>query len=692
MAADASARPPSFDHLDFDDKGSSKWAQHMAGLAERLSSTLYSTRDSWGRCIICDVDYPLNMNSHITGQKHAKLLKAKLNYRPPQSYEELCTYDQYWDLKPGASSPYYRFNHVTGDQGFSGPPQAGPPTAAPAAYPSAAYPSAVSSNSAPAPALQPELVAPSGAQPDRSAAEYQQAVNEKGAWRRWMDQPSSRLEEVLHKATGSWGGRCVVCDAEMGRGAHDHLQSQNHWRAVWNKLNGKPPLFSEAGGLDRPWVQTYETSAGSYAFNHLTGEQGFTRGPAGAPAAPPTAATGPPAAQQPIDSQAAAPPAVASGPPAAQQPLGAVYSPAQAPADPWEELTQHPTTVLQQQPPAQGYDPTTVLQQQPPAQGYDPTTVLQQQPPAQCYAVAAAVEPPTPSTAIALSTPPSSSTSSTVSSALFGIVMAPHDEYHPAMQKKETWRAYMEPRAKHLENVLWTGANLWGGMCPVCSADMSRGIGDHLASQNHWKGLWKKVSNRVPEPTVAHEWTRQWVQTFETPRGSYLFNHLTGGQGLQAEVLAAPPPEAGAVAAPAAAPQQNGIAGGQEPPRQEERFDLAFWVWRRHIQDCACKLQRAVEEHVFTPNARTTHLVCAACSKPMDDGNGNVSEHIMSASHFKQLQGRITAPPDDKLTSGPWVQEITCSQRGSVLRFNHLTGELQVPQQQEKRDNGYSYM
>merc|ERR1712151_825084 len=65
-----------------------------------------------------NVDYPMNMASHLWGKNHVKKLHQALGYHlpPPQQIE---LWNQYWKNDSGQPEPYYYFNHVTGKQGWA---------------------------------------------------------------------------------------------------------------------------------------------------------------------------------------------------------------------------------------------------------------------------------------------------------------------------------------------------------------------------------------------------------------------------------------------------------------------------------------------------------------------------------------------------------------------------------------------
>jgi len=111
---------PSFSHLDFTAGDTAKWHEYMDPKARTLAHHLYQTRSSWGMCIICEVDFPNSLETHICGKNHMKKLHQKLQYRYPQDPVHLSTLTQYWELEANkAPRRYYYFNHLTGDQDYA---------------------------------------------------------------------------------------------------------------------------------------------------------------------------------------------------------------------------------------------------------------------------------------------------------------------------------------------------------------------------------------------------------------------------------------------------------------------------------------------------------------------------------------------------------------------------------------------
>lgn len=678
--------------------------------AEALARALHSTSD-WGICKICDVELPNGIENHLGGRNHFHKLRAKLNYCLPQTLAELEAFVQFWKLERGPH-PMYFFNHVTLEQGYiqgHGPAGSNPDnssivpfqendpwdcakTPMPLVAAAAAAPISTATAAAAATALQaPNLVAtaasgllessgvtpmlPLVAQP----VTFAQAMNGKAEWRRWMDSPSKQLENSLFELTGTWGGSCIVCSTEMGRGAHDHLQSQSHWRLLWKKLGDQLPRPGDEGGLNKEWVQRFQTAKGDYLFNHLTGEQRHESSSSGA-VMPPLA-----------DS-------------------------AHASLNGRQDINlreEHQQSTVE----STGAQPTCIVPlNRASIEGLMDDRGLARLRPTTTVTFAAresgilqapqlpAAAPVVSRAALAAPAPQPNSTG----------------DYRRALGSKQEWRTFMEGPARQAESFLWDRAQVWGGVCTVCDAEMSRGIGEHMPSQGHWKCLWNKLGQQVPAQQLAFNWEQPWVQRFSSPLGTYLFNHVTGQHGLEATLCAsptqekhetpqehqpirpeiengtpAPPhtdgknqmPPAEAMAASSSMPRQavkeaeghlSAMSGAQSNQQLNgirsapEKFDFPAWVWQRYICTGAVELDRLLSEH---ENGVT--LVCKVCDVAWGP---SASEHLSSPSHFRCLTARLSeANREDvctRLDAGVWVQELSVAS-GNTLRFNHLTGQVQ---------------
>jgi len=269
------------------------------------------------------------------------------------------------------------------------------------------------------------------------------------------------------------------------------------------------------------------------------------------------------------------------------------------------------------------------------------------------------------------------------------------DDFQEALNSKAGWRTFMDGPAKILEQTIFRLTNSYdvtSGTCPVCMSEMSRGAGEHLPSCNHWKQLWRKLECRTPDVQTAHDWVRPWVQRFPTPKGDYVFNHVTGRQGFASELgisLVAPAPQEPLRALPGI-PQPTPCISDSAPSaivplavRRPEEFNLGLWTWRLHIKDGANQLNSLLQ-------GTGQFLQCTACSQVMGP---DVAAHLASNGHYTILQEKarpsvneavvamMTADPEAakrELASGPWVQafnQVPASPTG-MLKFNHLTGEL----------------
>ncbi|CAE8605393.1 unnamed protein product, partial [Polarella glacialis] len=124
-----------------------------------------------------------------------------------------------------------------------------------------------------------------------------------------------------------------------------------------------------------------------------------------------------------------------------------------------------------------------------------------------------------------------------------------------AFKTKESWRSFMEPRAAVAENEVYRVAKYWQGKCMVCLSDM-RGLSEHMLSEKHYKKLGSQINWKVPEPKVASDWSRQWVDRITLPRGVFLFNYITGESGYEADLLGSGTQPSQAPVAAAAPPAQ----------------------------------------------------------------------------------------------------------------------------------------
>lgn len=252
------ASAPNFDHLDFNDRSCQKWAEYITEPAQRLADVLWNS-GRWehrGQCLVCEVNFPSNLASHLWGRSHCKSLRTRLGWRPPISLAELESHTQHWRMD--GPQPCYYFNHVTGAQGYCRLPQ----------HHAEATRAASDSGAAVAPTLASasSAIARDG---------YAQALHDKASWRSFMDTPAKTLEDFLFKSTKQWDFSCLVCGKGMARGWHDHITSCSHWASLWKRLSdGRDiPGSARAAEWSEKWVQHFKVPRGTYLFNHITGDQ-----------------------------------------------------------------------------------------------------------------------------------------------------------------------------------------------------------------------------------------------------------------------------------------------------------------------------------------------------------------------------------------------------------------------------------
>lgn len=283
----------------------------------------------------------------------------------------------------------------------------------------------------------------------------------------------------------------------------------------------------------------------------------------------------------------------------------------------------------------------------------------------------------------------------------------PHgQDFARAINAKDQWQAFMDKASQHLEDFLHKATGHWDHSCCICgNKTMQRGAQDHIRSKNHWVTLWKKMQEikaDLPPQEVAEvmDEGRPWIQGFHTPRGTYLFNHLTGGQQLRpgagaslpqqpaphtkeaavAPVARAAPPAVTASLTPAA-PLQAAVAktaSGEAPDSMTYPHGQNFAVaidskegWSVFMCEPARTLEKAL--HQATGQ---WEFVCCVCEKPMANG---ASEHIQGRSHWttlwKKLQAMSKSLPPQEIAEErgrAWVQTFEIP--GGRYVFNHLTG------------------
>jgi len=298
----------------------------MDGPSQHLESALEKLTQRWDHpCSVCgNKAMTRGARDHMMSQGHWKALWTKLqtvNSRSLPAPDIATGLNQPWVQRYEVPGGNYLFNHLTGGQSLAAtaavpltrtsdspraaePPSAAAPgevpvpthTLAPAiAGPPAAAEAPAAAAAAPVAAVAAPTVTTSVAQENgkrllfKHSEGYVQAMNTKDGWRTYMTQPAKALEDFLYIRTKSWDHFCNICSRAMS-GAQDHLTSQGHWKALWQRVQPLPPpqiaVVMEPG---RTWVQVYEVTGGTYYFNHLTGGQEFRSNAPAASQAPSTA-------------------------------------------------------------------------------------------------------------------------------------------------------------------------------------------------------------------------------------------------------------------------------------------------------------------------------------------------------------------------------------------------------------------
>jgi len=484
-----------------------------------------------------------------------------------------------------------------------------------------------------------------------------------------MTEPSKRLEDFLEKATGHWNHHCTVCENKvMQRGATDHLQSQGHWKTLWSRLQtvGGVPSPNDALAWDKHWVQAFETPRGRYLFNHVTGAQQLLLGDPSAayqalpPGLPELATQQPPLTSGSVNGYGGGGGAHSSSGPSGGPSLH--HPGVSDPRDPrgCGTAQHHPGSAATLHRPGQGEAPLQQLHS-------EVSMHLQPAGPAGPAGQPGQGQP------LQQSEPPFRN----------GI------GYQEALNDKAAWKTYMDTPAKALENLVYT-CNSGNGSCPVCETPLN-GIYNHVLSVNHWKKLWLKL-NQVPVPQVCVQWDKPWVEVFQTPRGEYLFNHVTGAQGFRAQLGAegrglafgpAPLPASSDAVAPTSAPQHARLPPACQAPNTAmpavgllEAHPLDLWIWQRAITNPAQHLVGALAHSGLRSGP---HLKCDVCVAPPTSLEG-LGEHLVSEEHHRQLRAKLgqmvaqlnyASPGKEQLDNGPWVQRFQTP--AGIVSFNHVT-------------------
>lgn len=259
----------------------------------------------------------------------------------------------------------------------------------------------------------------------------------------------------------------------------------------------------------------------------------------------------------------------------------------------------------------------------------------------------------------------------------------------------------MAQPANRLQEDLYKYTNKWCFPCAVCEKEMARGCKDHVLSHGHWNNLWIRLGNGdgIPEADVVAEWSKTWVQRFETPKGTYLFNHITGDQMLSGREANAQAPSTQTLhhSGPPTSDHSAETHGTTRAPadlvhpasdpgvswRMPVRYGLDYvqaladeQSWRTYMIDPATRFENNLSANWAWRCAEP----CFVCSTAM---SGGVKSHLLSTSHWSQVRDRLKGPSDSKSKTPqlaeaidwrkPWVEVIKVGSDDYL--FNHLTGE-----------------
>ncbi|CAJ1366213.1 unnamed protein product [Effrenium voratum] len=278
--------------------------------------------------------------------------------------------------------------------------------------------------------------------------------------------------------------------------------------------------------------------------------------------------------------------------------------------------------------------------------------------------------------------------------------------YKEAFNAIDKWKKFMEEPTTRLDAVVYGMMSGYTGQCPVCESNML-GFNEHLCSQKHWKKLWQKFSTGPPDPPIVTDWDKPWVQQIATSRGKYFFNHVTGEQGLESEILGdGGPPAPGRTGispintdpVPVAMPPMPSTPDTSMPPEQTGAGNPASPVhpvhplpagaaaagaaglshlhWKCIVHAAARKLQEEIaagEEELDDPwQERDAECFCSLCRCRCAD----MKEHLESVEHFNKVQACLA----DAARSNPSVEDLRRTsawmQSFETVVFNHLTLEI----------------
>jgi len=223
----------------------------------------------------------------------------------------------------------------------------------------------------------------------------------------------------------------------------------------------------------------------------------------------------------------------------------------------------------------------------------------------------------------------------------------------------------------------------------------------HIVGANHYKRIGARFNWRLPPLEEAEDLNKPWVERFQTPKGPFFFNHVTGTHGFVEEAGETPvPPESSSAAAAYEPPTAAAPAPYPTPPSVAMPSSTATGAtcpltglstqyesglmstergdWRRYMEPIAVVAADALAK----ANGGWDFYSCPVCEQENTRG---LVEHVCSDKHWRTLGAKFhwrPPPPTeahamDKSTK--WVQTIQT--RSGDFLFNHLTGRYCLVQQ-----------
>jgi len=263
------------------------WSQHMEAPGQAVEECIPTHRNCL--CKICESDMKDGAKAHLTSESHWAALSANMkslnaNLPPPQIAMRMESVA--WVQKFGP----YIFNHLTGAFQPQNMPGAGATAGpCPAQVPAAAYVPPVQAQ--PVAPVQPQPVAqptpaPAAITPQvtRNGIHYREALMDLGKWKKFMDEPTTKLDD-MYPMMSNFTGRCMVCEANL-LGYQEHFCSSKHFKNLQKKFDRGLPDEPDATDWQKPWVEKIATSRGVFLHNHLTGQQAFEAEISAAPPGP----------------------------------------------------------------------------------------------------------------------------------------------------------------------------------------------------------------------------------------------------------------------------------------------------------------------------------------------------------------------------------------------------------------------